>query len=582
MIYAKKTHTILLLLFFITTLCFSQKDSVDYFKKVDSHIKLNQKEEAYTLSYKQLEKAIDSHNIPLQIKWNNTLGELFKHNNSFLSALKHFTNAKKLSTQQNDSLTIANAYFNIGSLNLLEYSKITYKEQRTDVALDKRDAAIKKFNFVIANFEKYNGAEKTIAKTYANLTGIHSYKGEYDRAEKTSKKAITHYQKIHDTISIIGVQINLAVSQMYQGQLTKSEKTHLDALPFLKDTTNLKVLQFKTVALSNLAHIYGKKKQLSKSIDYLEKAHKLNMYMLEKSNNKALVEIEAKYNQESLIQEEQAKLNIAIAENKTTKLWFWISGLAGTSFLLLAIALYRNSKLKQRSLELKITQDAYVKNQELQKLNEQNQYNILNATLDGKVNERKLIAQTLHDSVSALLSSAKMHLQVVKKKSSTPIEELDKSQRIITEASNKIRDLSHHLISAILLKLGLKAAIDDLCEKYSNDALKFSLITSCEIPRFNQNFEIRVHNIIQEISNNIIKHSQATKASITIDIKHNKLIITITDNGIGFNPTKVKTKKGIGLSQVKARIESANGKLKIQSKKNKGTTIFIEKNIIPL
>jgi len=106
--------------------------------------------------------------------------------------------------------------------------------------------------------------------------------------------------------------------------------------------------------------------------------------------------------------------------------------------------------------------------------------------------------------------------------------------------------------------------------------LQFELETEEKIPRFSQDCEIKMHNITEECINNIIKHSKATKATISLKLKGNDLIIEITDNGIGFDTSKINPESGIGLSQIIARIDSVGGVIKITSQKNKGTKIFIE------
>ena len=205
---------------------------------------------------------------------------------------------------------------------------------------------------------------------------------------------------------------------------------------------------------------------------------------------------------------------------------------------------------------------------------------MLTATLDARVTERKYIAQVLHDSVSSLLSSASMHLLVIKRKSKDNIEEIDKSRHIIREASDKVRDLSHKLISAILLKFGLVTATQDLCEKYSNSDLNFELKSEGEVPRFDQDFEIKLHNIIQEITNNIIKHSGATNATIVINYINDIIAIDIEDNGVGFDVKSTKSKNGVGLNLIKSRIKTLKGKFDISSTKKTGTKIHIEVPVI--
>jgi len=575
--YTQKYFTLLIFTFCFSFYGFGQSKTTDsVFDKVEQYIKEDNKEEALKLAIAQLESVTKNKTIPLQIKWNSKIGQLFSNNNNYPIALAYYNTALELSIKSKDSLAMANAYFDIGSLNLNEYTKITYKEQSLEVGTDKRDAAFNNFNYLLKNFKNIKNVENVFAKAYGNLTGIYGYISKYDEAEKSAEKAIEYYSTLKDTISIIGVKINLGISQIYQEEFEKAEQTYKDFLPLLKDTSNINILYYKGINFANLAHIYREQNRLKEANDYQEKSHKLSLIYIEKTSNRTLEEIEAKHNEDKARQEEIAKTNIEIEKREKEELWFGIAGLSGLSLLLFGTVLFRNSKLKARNLSLKLIQKEYSQQHELQKLKEQNQNKVLNATLEGRLKERKYIAQTLHDSVSALLSSANMHLQVVKKKSPSPIDELEKSQLIISEASEKVRDLSHKLISAVLLKFGLEHALFDICEKYSNQELQFELESEEKIPRFSQDCEIKMHNITEECINNIIKHSKATKATISLKLKENDLIIEITDNGIGFDTLKINPESGIGLSQIIARIDSVGGVIKITSEKNKGTKIFIE------
>jgi signal transduction histidine kinase len=91
--------------------------------------------------------------------------------------------------------------------------------------------------------------------------------------------------------------------------------------------------------------------------------------------------------------------------------------------------------------------------------------------------------------------------------------------------------------------------------------------------------EIKMHlyRIIQEATRNSNKYAKATKAIICFTIDENQLCLSITDNGVGFDSEKIK--EGIGLLNMQQRIQSLNGTLSIDSKVNKGTTIYIR---IPL
>jgi signal transduction histidine kinase len=152
--------------------------------------------------------------------------------------------------------------------------------------------------------------------------------------------------------------------------------------------------------------------------------------------------------------------------------------------------------------------------------------------------------------------------------------EIEKAQKIVNEAADKIRNLSHSLVSSVLLKFGLGYAIQDLCDKYSNSSLNFHC--DCEnIGRYAQGFELKINSIIDELLNNIIKHSNASNAEIKITAKKQHLEITILDDGKGFNPNKNYNISGLGLRQIETRINKMQGVFKINSSLEEGTSIFI-------
>jgi signal transduction histidine kinase len=243
--------------------------------------------------------------------------------------------------------------------------------------------------------------------------------------------------------------------------------------------------------------------------------------------------------------------------------------------VLAAWLIYRYLKLRQRNLRLEYKQSQLIQRNKLEQIQNEAREKILNATLDGKESERKMIAETLHHSVSSLLSSASLHLQASKMQlKEIPPEEIDKAQTIINEAADKIRNLSHSLVSSVLLKFGLSYALQDLCDKYSNAKLNFHCKCG-EISRFDPEFEIKINSIIDELLNNIIKHSQAANAEISISQRQNRLLITVLDDGKGFNPKTEINEDGLGLRQIEARINKMKGIFKIKSSPNEGTAIYL-------
>jgi len=570
-VISSKQYFILTCILFLSA-CFPSfsQSPIDSVKKL---ITENKTEEALNISIAQLEIVEASRNTPLQIKWNSQIGKILRNNQNFESALKYYKIAKKLSIKLNDSLAIANSIFNIGSMQIFEYSIASYNAGNSEVSVDKRDLAFESFYYLLDEFKNVKGTEKIFAKTYANLTGLHSYTEEYDKADFSAHKAIAYFTTLNDTLSVIGVQNNLAVSQIYRKEYNKAERTFLSALPLLKDTTNLKILDYKISNLNNLSQIYAFKGNHEAALAKLEESFILKNILNKKKSSLAIAEIEEKYSQEKA-------LAIQVKKSEKMLLWFTLFTATFLAVIIFGNVLYRNSKLKSRNLALILIKKELEKTNQIEKLQNETQNKVLTATLDARVTERKYIAQVLHDSVSSLLSSASMHLLVIKKKSKDHIEEIDKSRHIIREASDKVRDLSHKLISAILLKFGLVTAAQDLCEKYSNSDLNFELKSEGDVPRFDQDFEIKLHNIIQEITNNIIKHSGATNATIAINYINDIIAIDIEDNGVGFDVKSTKSKNGVGLNLIKSRIKTLKGKFDLSSTKKTGTKIHIEVPVI--
>jgi signal transduction histidine kinase len=131
----------------------------------------------------------------------------------------------------------------------------------------------------------------------------------------------------------------------------------------------------------------------------------------------------------------------------------------------------------------------------------------------------------------------------------------------------------------VLLKFGLTYALKDMAEKYSNSQIQIH--TDIEgLRRYHQDFEIKVYNITQEFINNILKHSDASNATIFLREHNNTLCVKISDDGIGFDKTAIIRKDGLGINQIDARIHIMKGEFHIDSVEGSGTEIHVELPIL--
>lgn len=234
--------------------------------------------------------------------------------------------------------------------------------------------------------------------------------------------------------------------------------------------------------------------------------------------------------------------------------------------LLLSLVFYiwaQNSKLKHKN--------------KIKDVKSKVQENIINASINGQELERKRIASFLHDNISALLSSAGMQLQAFLIQNSTPYKEIQKTKAILDNVHDQIRDLSHELMPSLLARFGLFEALEDLCEKNSSAILHFKFISATNHSiRYHEEFEIKIYFILMELTNNIIKHSEASQALLEIEEIDQKLHISLKDNGKGFDSKNFQVLEGFGINQIKARINNLKGSIIIDSKLNNGSSIQLQ------
>jgi PAS domain S-box-containing protein len=198
----------------------------------------------------------------------------------------------------------------------------------------------------------------------------------------------------------------------------------------------------------------------------------------------------------------------------------------------------------------------------------------LNIILKTQEEERKRISEALHNGLGQLLYAIKLKLEKIGKSYSHIL--IDESKELLTEAMRDAKKISFELIPALLDDFGLEKAINELSKKYSGE----SLTVHCNIFGYEKRLlsclEIAVFRIVQELLNNIVKHSKATEAQISVVITK-KMILKVEDNGIGFNVKKLT--KGFGLRNINYRVQLLNAEIEITSAPKKGTEVTI---LIPL
>jgi signal transduction histidine kinase len=201
------------------------------------------------------------------------------------------------------------------------------------------------------------------------------------------------------------------------------------------------------------------------------------------------------------------------------------------------------------------------------------------AILQAEENERKRIAADLHDGVGQLMSAAKMNLSAFEHdlpfKSDEQKSAYEKAIALVDESCREVRSISHQMMPNALLKSGLSSAIKEFIDKIDSSIIKINLHTEGLNERLDSNIETVCYRVIQECVNNVIKHSGANTLEISLIKDEDGISATIEDNGKGFNSKEVEKVEGIGLKNIRSRIQYLKGTVDFDSEPGKGTLVAI-------
>lgn len=197
--------------------------------------------------------------------------------------------------------------------------------------------------------------------------------------------------------------------------------------------------------------------------------------------------------------------------------------------------------------------------------------------ISAQEDERKRIARDLHDQTSQALVSLIVQLKLVESASNKPArtQAIADLREQLRATLNDVRRMAHDLRPGVLDDLGLSQSIQwftDQCRK--NNDIKISLILDAACDQLPPHAATAVYRVTQEALSNVIKHSQATQAWITLRNNSNGFQFEIRDNGSGFDPRQqILSREGLGLFGMQERMQLLGGSCEIESEPGKGTRV---------
>ncbi len=248
--------------------------------------------------------------------------------------------------------------------------------------------------------------------------------------------------------------------------------------------------------------------------------------------------------------------------------------------LLLAVAVILFFLLYQRRL---LQQQ---ENMRLMEIGHQRLY--LEAVIEAQEQERKRIAQDLHDGVGALLSASKLYVNRLPSDQNKFADVAFIKQEtvgLLDETIDNIRTISRNLLPTSLERFGLIAAIEDLVKRLNDLGTVQIDFRYTQALRFDIQQECALFRIIQELLNNSLKYAEAKEVVLSIDIQNDQLVLSYQDNGVGFDiqqwRANTMSKKGLGLRGIQSRADVLQAVLVMDSNLQEGFSVNLNMTIKP-
>lgn len=196
--------------------------------------------------------------------------------------------------------------------------------------------------------------------------------------------------------------------------------------------------------------------------------------------------------------------------------------------------------------------------------------------------ERLRISNDLHDGLGQTIAAANMCVNTLDNILKNQLDEntysiFKTAKNLINESAKETRLVSHSIMPRSLKEFGLFSCINGILKSYHDfyTKISFEINSNAQQVRFEEEIELALYRVAQEAINNAVKHSNASKVTISLNQIRGKLDMKISDNGIGFEKNKL-VKKGIGLESIEQRIKAIDGKVSINSIKSHGTTVNVK------
>lgn len=206
------------------------------------------------------------------------------------------------------------------------------------------------------------------------------------------------------------------------------------------------------------------------------------------------------------------------------------------------------------------------------------QKQLLNAVIESQELERKRIGQDMHDEIGGNLSAIKLMLNALKPQSDISQDLITPAKELIDQMITEVRHIAHELSPPGLAMFGLFTTLEGFVSIINNTGqidinITYDGITEERL--LNEQKELALFRVITQLIANTLKHANATRIDLAFKVIDQKLSINYKDNGKGFDVALLDKKEGMGMQNIKSRIQMIDASYTITTAINEGFAIAI-------
>jgi two-component system, NarL family, sensor kinase len=527
---------------------------------------------------------------------NTNLGLILQNQGNYEKALDHALKALRQLEDMGDRSGIASTLLNIGNIYFLreefpEAKKYYFRSLALKRELDDKNVMHQNIQKTLGNiaslYQKLKkndsaffylkaaipyalrvGDLKNLCLSYTQIGRTFSTENQFDSALYYYGKSLAIYNAGKFVNDFDRAALLQSISQTYmdKGDIKTAIRYGQETLRLAESTNNTGKLK---EAYELLTILYERNGNSSLALDAMKKFMVYKDSLVNTEKNKQIAEIQTKYETEK----KDNQIHVLNQENElkqaslTKKNWLIATLVLAIGLVVMAFAVWRKN---QQQKQMAALQEQKLKLRDAE----------IRAEIESQENERKRFARDLHDGMGQSISALKLFLQALP--SNARLEDrisiVEKSETLLNDMHHEIRRIAFNLMPQTLVQHGLVTALSESVQRINASGKITVKINSFDMPtRLPEVQEISLYRIVQEWINNVLKYAEATVIDVQLFGYETEIVITIEDNGNGFNRAALEQSEGNGWKNIRSRLSLIKGTFELDTNEQRKGTTFILK-----